>query len=231
LPQYKILFFLHINKFSKKQLKDYSPIFIIIEMSAVSTPAVTTSSEKFTGRVKWFNNKAGYGFITVTDGPRTGSDIFVHHSSIKVDAQQYKYLVQGEYTEFSLSSVASSAHEFQAADVSGIKGGKLMCETRHDARSMRTSYKDQEQVQEKETTTRPRTTKPQSVRPPNDDATEWKPARKPKQQAPVSAPTSTPTAAPTEVKRSSAGGAGGRGAGRGAGRGQGRGGRASGGRS
>jgi CspA family cold shock protein len=192
-------------------------------MSAVSTPAVTTSSEKFTGRVKWFNNKAGYGFITVTDGPRTGSDIFVHHSSIKVDAQQYKYLVQGEYTEFSLSSVASSAHEFQAADVSGIKGGKLMCETRHDARSMRTSYKDQEQVQEQETPARPRTAKPQR-QPRETDEAEWKPARKPKQQAPVSAPTSTPT----EVKRSSAGG---RGAGRGGGRAQGRGGRASGGRS
>jgi CspA family cold shock protein len=195
-------------------------------MSAVSTPAVTTSSEKFTGRVKWFNNKAGYGFITVTDGPRTGSDIFVHHSSIKVDAQQYKYLVQGEYTEFSLSSVASSAHEFQAADVSGIKGGKLMCETRHDARSMRTSYKDQEQVQDQETPARPRTAKSQR-QPRETDEAEWKPARKPKQQAPVSAPTSTPT----EVKRSSAAGAGGRGAGRGGGRAQGRGGRASGGRS
>jgi CspA family cold shock protein len=189
-------------------------------MSAVSTPAVTTSSEKFTGRVKWFNNKAGYGFITVTDGPRTGSDIFVHHSSIKVDAQQYKYLVQGEYTEFSLSSVASSTHEFQAADVSGIKGGKLMCETRYDARSMRTSHKDQEQVQEKETTARPRSAKPQSVRPPNDDDTaEWKPVRKPKQQAPVSAPTSTPT----EVKQTTS-------AGRGAGRGGRSGGRATGGR-
>ena len=63
------------------------------------------------GRVKWFNNKAGYGFITVTDGHKAGSDIFVHHSSIKVDAQQYKYLVQGEYVEFGLSSVSNGDHE------------------------------------------------------------------------------------------------------------------------
>ena len=194
-------------------------------MSAVSTPAVTTSSEKFTGRVKWFNNKAGYGFITVTDGPKTGSDIFVHHSSIKVDAQQYKYLVQGEYTEFSLSSVASSAHEFQAADVSGIKGGKLMCETRYDARSMRTSYKDQEQ----DATPRPRSAKSQKPSREADDA-DWKPARKPKQQAPVSAPVVT-TAAPAEVKRSTTSTTAGRGAGRGRGSGGRGGGRASGGRS
>ena len=93
-----------------------------------------SSVEKFTGRVKWFNNKAGYGFITVTDGPKSGSDVFVHHSSIKVDSEQYKYLVQGEYIEFALSTVASDKHECQATDVSGINGGKLMCETRNETR-------------------------------------------------------------------------------------------------
>ena len=94
-----------------------------------------SSVEKFTGRVKWFNNKAGYGFITVTDGPKSGSDVFVHHSSIKVDSEQYKYLVQGEYIEFALSTVASDKHEVQASEVCGIKGGKLMCETRNETRS------------------------------------------------------------------------------------------------
>jgi cold shock CspA family protein len=39
-----------------------------------------------TGRVKWFNSKAGYGFITVTDGPKSGTDVFVHHSAIKVES-------------------------------------------------------------------------------------------------------------------------------------------------
>ena len=94
-----------------------------------------SSAEKFTGRVKWFNNKAGYGFITVTDGPKSGSDVFVHHSSVKVDAEQYKYLVQGEYIEFSLATVENDKHECQATNVSGIKGGKLMCETRNETRS------------------------------------------------------------------------------------------------
>ena len=55
------------------------------------------SQERFNGRVKWFNNKAGYGFVTVTNGHHLDKDIFVHHSAINVSSEQYKYLVQGEY--------------------------------------------------------------------------------------------------------------------------------------
>ena len=60
----------------------------------------TVSSEKEQGRVKWFNNKAGYGFITATTGQKVGEDIFCHHSSLETDDEQYKYLVAGEYVEF-----------------------------------------------------------------------------------------------------------------------------------
>jgi hypothetical protein len=105
-----------------------------------SSAAVSSSSERFMGRVKWFNNKVGYGFITVTSGPHTDSDIFVHHSSVKVATEQYKYLVQGEYVEFTLAATTTADHEYQAENVSGIKGGKLMCETRNEARLARTSY-------------------------------------------------------------------------------------------
>ena len=105
-----------------------------------ATPS-TASADRLTGRVKWFNNKAGYGFITVTDGSRSGSDIFVHHSSIGVSSQQYKYLVQGEYVDFELSSTPGGSHEFQATSVVGIKGGKLMCETRNEFKMARSAYK------------------------------------------------------------------------------------------
>ena len=120
-----------------------------------ATPS-TASSDRLTGRVKWFNNKAGYGFITVTDGSQSGSDIFVHHSSIGVASQQYKYLVQGEYVDFVMSSTQGGAHEFQATNVVGIKGGKLMCETRHEFKMARSSYKTTQDVQDDE---------PQSPRP------------------------------------------------------------------
>jgi cold shock CspA family protein len=109
--------------------------------SEVVTLSADTSSEKLIGCVKWFNTKAGYGFITVTDGLRSGTDIFVHHSSILVENQQYKYLVQGEYVEFKLIKTSSGTHEFQASNVAGIKGGKLMCETRREFKIARNSYK------------------------------------------------------------------------------------------
>jgi cold shock protein len=103
----------------------------------MSTSTDKATSERFTGRVKWFNNKAGYGFITVTDGSRSGSDIFVHHSVIGVGSQQFRYLVQGEYVEFDLvPTTKGSTHEIQASNVCGIKGGKLMCETRNEYKSV-----------------------------------------------------------------------------------------------
>lgn len=105
------------------------------------TPTSDTNCELLTGRVKWFNNKAGYGFITVTDGSRSGSDIFVHHSVINVQNQQYKYLVQGEYVQFQLMAMEGGKHEFQASNVCGINSGKLMCETRLEFKIARTNYK------------------------------------------------------------------------------------------
>jgi len=112
-------------------------------------PADSTSGSglKLTGRVKWFNNKTGFGFITAltdSEGIKEGSDVFVHHSAVKVSQEQYRYLVQGEYVEFVLSKLTASSaadasaskHEFQAVDVSGVKGGKLICETRWENRSI-----------------------------------------------------------------------------------------------
>jgi CspA family cold shock protein len=120
-------------------------------MSSTDDVTYTTGTNEATlqmGRVKWFNNKAGYGFITVTSGQKSGSDIFVHHSAINVESQQYKYLVQGEYVEFKLVCMKEGKHEFQASEVSGINSGKLMCETRRDFRMTRTSYNTDSEVPE-----------------------------------------------------------------------------------
>jgi CspA family cold shock protein len=123
----------------------------------------TPSSERLIGRVKWFNNKAGYGFITVTDGSRSGSDFFVHHSAVEVENQQYKYLVQGEYVEFGLVKTTSGDHEWQATNVNGIKGGKLMCETRRDLKLARTAYKSETGQQQPEQEVEAKTPRQQRV--------------------------------------------------------------------
>uniref|UniRef100_A0A6C0B6Y3 CSD domain-containing protein n=1 Tax=viral metagenome TaxID=1070528 RepID=A0A6C0B6Y3_9ZZZZ len=120
-----------------------------------------STTERALGQVKWFNNKAGYGFITMNDSndENAGKDIFVHYSSIRVTNSQYKYLTQGEYVEFSLEKSTSEKHELQANDVSGVKGGKLMCEVRRTVysetdrrpvRSYRRFEDDREQQQEQQ---------------------------------------------------------------------------------
>lgn len=48
------------------------------------------------GKVKWFNNDKGFGFIEYKEG----EDIFVHYSSIL--SSGYKTLVEGQYVEFEL---------------------------------------------------------------------------------------------------------------------------------
>lgn len=105
------------------------------------TDEISSSSSsinnRLTGRVKWFNNKTGFGFITALEGDHKDGDVFVHHSTIKVAQDQYRYLVLGEYVEFELSKIVDSSnkHEFQAANVTGVKGGKLICETRWENRA------------------------------------------------------------------------------------------------
>ena len=50
---------------------------------------------RITGKVKWFNNAKGYGFI-IQDGQN--EDIFVHHSAIQADG--YRTLTEGDKVEF-----------------------------------------------------------------------------------------------------------------------------------
>ncbi len=49
------------------------------------------------GKVKWFNDAKGYGFIT----PEDGKDVFVHHSAIQGDG--FKTLKEGQEVEFEIT--------------------------------------------------------------------------------------------------------------------------------
>ena len=111
----------------------------------------------YTGRVKWFNNKAGFGFVNCLSDDREGEDVFVHHSGIKVDSEQYKYLVQGEYVAFYVKDTDSEEHPFQAHEVTGVLGGKLMCETRNE---MRQATQEYNALKGKDTKSRKQTRRP-----------------------------------------------------------------------
>ena len=88
--------------------------------------------KKYMGCVKWFNNKSGYGFITVLGTNEfSEKDIFAHHSSIAAGGELYKYLVQGEYVSFNIQEIETKEHKYQATNIKGILDGDLMCETRN----------------------------------------------------------------------------------------------------
>ena len=64
------------------------------------------------GKVKWFNNEKGYGFIQYNDL----EDIFVHYSAILKEG--YKTLKEGDYVEFKLIETAKG---LQAIDVNEVQ--------------------------------------------------------------------------------------------------------------
>ena len=77
------------------------------------------------GTCKWFNDKLGFGFITICDGNDKGKDIFVHHSGINPLNSNYRTLKKGEYINF---NIMTGLNGLQAVDVTGIHGGPLMCD-------------------------------------------------------------------------------------------------------
>jgi len=66
------------------------------------------------GKVKWFNNAKGYGFIE----RESGGDVFVHHTSIQ--SSGFRSLEEGEAVEF---DVVDGPKGLQAANVTKRDGG------------------------------------------------------------------------------------------------------------
>tara|TARA_B100000242_G_C43030132_1_gene479845 strand:- start:202 stop:579 length:378 start_codon:yes stop_codon:yes gene_type:complete len=90
---------------------------------------MTTEGNKLLGQVKWFNNQLNYGFITViSEGEHNGVDVFVHQTSVTPQVSNYRTLTQGEYVSFVFSENENEKHPYHATNVTGVNGGKLMCD-------------------------------------------------------------------------------------------------------
>jgi len=57
---------------------------------------VASVGQRLEGKVKWFNNKKGYGFILRDDA----NDVFVHHTAIQMDG--FRTLRQGDAVYYEL---------------------------------------------------------------------------------------------------------------------------------
>ena len=65
------------------------------------------------GKVKWFNDQKGYGFITPDGG---GRDLFVHHTAIQ--AEGFRTLSEGQTVEFEVQEDAKGP---RATNVKGVQ--------------------------------------------------------------------------------------------------------------
>ena len=70
-------------------------------------------SERIQGRIKWFNESKGFGFIEPDEG---GQDVFVHYSSISENG--FKTLREGERVSFEVTQGTKGP---QASNVVKIK--------------------------------------------------------------------------------------------------------------
>ena len=69
--------------------------FLVFGRHSDESEVIASMAEgKISGKVKWFDNQKGYGFISQDGGP----DVFVHHTSIQGNG--FKTLTEGEAVEF-----------------------------------------------------------------------------------------------------------------------------------
>jgi cold shock CspA family protein len=100
-----------------------------------ATPLETSVVGRLNGRVKWFRNNLGYGFITIVsqDSAENGRDVFVHQSNVHPAVSTYRTLIKDEYVSLDLSDDEKT----QALNVRGVGGGPLRCDAPRPTRRPR----------------------------------------------------------------------------------------------
>tara|TARA_R110002074_G_scaffold305511_1_gene476676 strand:+ start:677 stop:1171 length:495 start_codon:yes stop_codon:yes gene_type:complete len=91
------------------------------------------TSTKSIGRIKWFNNKKGFGFLSNCE---TNEDVFIHHSGISLGEEAlsssvniFKTVIEGEYVSY--EKQIDEENRTVAKNVTGVLGGPLLCENVH----------------------------------------------------------------------------------------------------
>jgi CspA family cold shock protein len=79
-----------------KLLSRASAAFLQFAFSPARPQTILKEQRKMIGKVKWFNNVKGYGFVGWEDGP----DVFVHYSAILGDG--YRTLTEGDSVKFEI---------------------------------------------------------------------------------------------------------------------------------
>tara|TARA_Y100000389_G_scaffold148109_2_gene147163 strand:+ start:9862 stop:10350 length:489 start_codon:yes stop_codon:yes gene_type:complete len=89
------------------------------------------------GRVKWFNSKLGYGFITHCDSSGLTHDVFVHWSNLVLSDKEFHTLYKGESVEFELEECICTSNDIgtQACKVTGPNNGQLLTSLHGDTSS------------------------------------------------------------------------------------------------
>lgn len=79
------------------------------------------SEQNINGKVKWFNVKAGFGFINRNDD---GTDVYAHYSAIvnKNPNHRVRSLADGESVMFNIIQGTKGA---EASDITGVNGGSV----------------------------------------------------------------------------------------------------------
>lgn len=95
------------------------------------------AEQRQTGQLKFFDKDRGFGFIVSLDDKK---EYFVHFTAIKPTTQCWNVLYKGEYVEFSVTDGNKGP---QAIDVTGVKGGSLLCEHEFEYRRRRYQKKKQ----------------------------------------------------------------------------------------
>ena len=76
------------------------------------------------GRVKWYDAKKQFGFISGLDG---SEDLFVHFTELSSRKGHPAVLYTGEYVEYRVLDANDQSQQAKAINVTGIGGGPLLC--------------------------------------------------------------------------------------------------------